>query len=61
MIEWGLRATRYVIRRQRDDGSWAYGEDSYQSWSDNFHTAFILTSLKRIKNYASRKRVVKRE
>src|SRR2546423_2684493 len=43
-----LRAARYVVRRQRDDGSWAYGADSYQSWSDNFHTAFVLTSLVRI-------------
>src|SRR2546421_5834672 len=43
-----LRAARYVVRRQRDDGSWAYGADSYQSWSDNFHTAFVLTSLARI-------------
>jgi hypothetical protein len=48
LCEWGLRAARYVVRRQRSDGSWAYGEDSYQSWADNFHTAFILTSLSRI-------------
>jgi hypothetical protein len=43
-----LRAARYVVRRQREDGSWAYGADAYQSWSDNFHTAFVLTSLARI-------------
>jgi hypothetical protein len=36
------------VRRQRPDGSWSYGEDDYQSWADNFHTAFILTSLSRI-------------
>src|SRR5207249_4764738 len=30
------------------DGSWAYGVDGHQSWSDNFHTAYILTSLSRI-------------
>jgi hypothetical protein len=50
-VEWveeGLRAALYVARRQREDGSWAYGADSYQSWADNFHTAFILTSLARI-------------
>src|SRR5205085_1085355 len=50
-----LRATRYVVRRQRDDGSWAYGADSYQSWSDNFHTAFVLTSLARILKTRGRK------
>lgn len=48
LCEWAMRATRYVARRQRADGSWAYGADDYQSWSDNFHTAFILTSLSRI-------------
>jgi hypothetical protein len=47
-VEEGLRAALYVARGQREDGSWAYGADSYQSWSDNFHTAFILTSLARI-------------
>jgi hypothetical protein len=50
-VEWveeGLRAALYVARRQREDGSWGYGADSYQSWADNFHTAFILTSLARI-------------
>ncbi len=44
-----LRAARYVLRRQRADGSWAYGADSYQSWADNFHTAFVLDSLARVR------------
>jgi hypothetical protein len=48
MCEWAMRATRYVIRRQLADGSWAYGGDGHQTWSDNFHTGFILTSLSRI-------------
>ncbi|HAF16044.1 MAG TPA: delta-aminolevulinic acid dehydratase, partial [Blastocatellia bacterium] len=42
------RAARYVVRRQRDDGSWAYGEQTNQSWTDNFHTAYVLLSLSRI-------------
>ncbi|HWS89164.1 MAG TPA: hypothetical protein VN282_19485 [Pyrinomonadaceae bacterium] len=46
--DYALRAARYVVRRQRGDGSWAYGADGYQSWADNFHTAFVLTSLARI-------------
>ena len=29
--EWGRRAARYVARRQRADGSWAYGADDHQS------------------------------
>jgi hypothetical protein len=48
LSEWALRAARYVVRRQQADGSWAYGGDDYQTWSDNFHTAFILSSLSRI-------------
>ena len=48
LCEWALRAARYVVRRQRADGSWTYGGDDYQSWSDNFHTAYILASLSRI-------------
>ncbi|HYY58026.1 MAG TPA: hypothetical protein VE842_11895 [Pyrinomonadaceae bacterium] len=46
--EWAVRGARYVVRRQRADGSWAYGADGHQSWADNFHTAFVLTSLARI-------------
>ena len=42
------RGARYVARRQRADGSWAYGGADFQSWADNFHTAFVLTSLSRI-------------
>lgn len=45
---WAARGARYVARRQRADGSWAYGGADFQSWADNFHTAFILTSLTRI-------------
>jgi hypothetical protein len=48
LVDLGLRAALYVVRRQSDDGSWAYGVDGYQSWADNFHTAFVLTSLSRI-------------
>ncbi len=49
-----LRAARYVVRRRRADGSWAYGADSYQGWADNFHTAFVLDSLARVLRVASR-------
>jgi hypothetical protein len=48
LTELAQRATRYVVRRQRADGSWAYGADDYQSWADSFHTAFVLGSLLRI-------------
>ena len=48
LCEWALRSARYAARRQRADGAWVYGEESYQSWVDNFHTAFVLLSLERI-------------
>jgi hypothetical protein len=48
LCELAVRAARYVIRRQREDGSWTYGAARDQSWVDNFHTAYVLLSLSRI-------------
>ena len=43
-----LSAAKYVLKRQRADGSWAYGSGNAQFWVDNFHTAYVLMSLSRI-------------
>lgn len=43
-----LGAANYVLKRQRPDGSWAYGSGNAQFWVDNFHTAYVLMSLARI-------------
>lgn len=43
-----IRAARYVVRRQNEDGSWDYGAGPAQRWVDNFHTAYVLLSLSRI-------------
>ncbi|HEV7744887.1 MAG TPA: hypothetical protein VGO56_07815 [Pyrinomonadaceae bacterium] len=43
-----LRAARYVVRRQNEDGSWGYGAERGQLWVDNFHTAYVFLSLARI-------------
>jgi hypothetical protein len=48
LVSTAVRAARYVSRRQRASGAWAYGAADFQGWADNFHTAFILTSLARI-------------
>jgi len=37
-VEPALKAARYSASRQREDGSWAYGEGPKQQWVDNFHT-----------------------
>ena len=42
------RVARYVAGKQRADGAWAYGAGKDQSWIDNFHTGYVLTSLARI-------------
>ena len=40
-------AMLYSCSRQRDDGSWWYGEDPKYHWIDSFHTGYNLDSLKR--------------
>jgi len=46
--ELAKRAFNYVASQQRQDGSWSYGADSSQQWTDSFHTAYVLLSLRRI-------------
>lgn len=55
LITLAERATRYVINNQQPDGSWSYGTAPKQSWIDNFHTAYVLFSLKRIIDVSARK------
>jgi len=43
-----LDAARYSAGKQNEDGSWDYGEMSFQRWIDNFHTGFNLVALRRI-------------
>lgn len=49
MTELARKAANFVIRRQRDDGAWVYGEKMRFAWVDNFHTAYILRSLRRLR------------
>jgi hypothetical protein len=37
----------YSCSRQRNDGSWWYGEDPKYRWIDSFHTGYNLDSVKR--------------
>jgi hypothetical protein len=53
LCDLAVRAARFVVRRQREDGSWAYGVEQGQHWIDNFHTAYVLRSLARIAGVCS--------
>lgn len=46
-LETAREAVLYTCSRQREDGSWWYGEAPKYHWIDNFHTAYNLDSLKR--------------
>ena len=47
-LEPALNVARYSAARQREDGSWSYGEHGTQGWVDNFHTGYNLCALKTI-------------
>lgn len=48
-LEPALKVARYSASQQQGDGSWYYGEASFQRWIDNFHTGFNLCALQSIK------------
>jgi len=48
LAEAALAAARFTARRQREDGSWPYGEATNDRWVDNFHTGFVLVALKHV-------------
>ena len=52
-LEMAAKTARFVVRRQRADGAWVYGENRKQAWADNFHTAYVLLSLRRISTHVS--------
>ncbi len=54
-LEPALQAARYSAGKQRQDGSWGYGESSAEQWVDNFHTGYNLCALKSISNSAGTK------
>jgi hypothetical protein len=46
-----LEAARFSVSKQREDGSWYYGEAPSQRWIDNFHTGYNLVALKDISRF----------
>ncbi len=51
LLNEAIQATRHVVKQQRADGSWPYGAGANQTWVDNFHTAYLLSSLAAIIRY----------
>lgn len=47
LLDVARSAMLYSCSRQREDGSWWYGEDPKYHWIDNFHTGYNLDSAKR--------------
>jgi hypothetical protein len=47
-----LEIARSSALKQRDDGSWDYGEAPAQRWADNFHTGYNLCALRSIEQNA---------
>jgi rhamnogalacturonyl hydrolase YesR len=45
LLDYARMMMNYVVNRQRDDGSWDYGERNSQDWIDIHHTGFILDSI----------------
>jgi hypothetical protein len=53
--EVAAEAVAYTVHRQREDGSWFYGEEPRYRWIDNFHTGYVLDSLKRFIDHTGRR------
>jgi hypothetical protein len=51
------KALSYTLERQREDGSWPYGEAPSLSWVDGYHTAYVLECLEYCSSTFSDKRI----
>jgi hypothetical protein len=45
LLDLATSAVRFVVAAQREDGSWPYSVSDRRSWTDNFHTCYILDCL----------------
>jgi hypothetical protein len=46
LAETAARTLSFVASLQREDGSWPYAIGDPRSWSDNFHTAYVLEGFR---------------
>jgi hypothetical protein len=45
MLDSAARSVRYALAHQLPSGAWPYGANDARTWSDNFHTGYILDCL----------------
>ncbi len=55
LIEEAEKAVRFVCNNQNENGSWAYSKGDARKWVDNFHTAYVLDSLKVFIGFSGKK------
>lgn len=47
------QAAAFVMKHQRDNGSWIYSTSKAGKWIDNYHTGYVLVCLKDYQNYCN--------
>jgi rhamnogalacturonyl hydrolase YesR len=47
-LDLARQSAEFVAKHQNSDGSWAYGLEPSQKWTDSFHTGFVIVSLRSI-------------
>jgi hypothetical protein len=45
------KSVLYCLNKQKNNGSWAYGDADFHQWVDNFHTGYNLVCLNDYMNY----------
>lgn len=46
-----INNVNYVVSKQRENGSWAYSAGDARTWSDNYHTGYVLDCLEEINKH----------
>lgn len=55
MLEEAKHSVDFVIKHQREDGSWTYSPLPFHQWIDNFHTGYNLECLSEYEKYSGDK------
>ncbi len=52
LLEEAKHSVDFVIKHQREDGSWTYSPLPFHQWIDNFHTGYNLECLSEYEKYS---------